>query len=168
MPMRVLISALCILFAVLCGCEGKKDSQEKGGRGAQKPAIETEKNDGRMVGVVKKAVFDVNKTKPVGKAIDDYRYFTMRDWRETDAQNGTIYVDFIGGLDPKVIDAGLKKGGVVARAINVKFVVKPDGTCFVGMITLYDTKTDGKISPIPVTAVAEVMNAIYANTELPL
>ena len=166
--MRLLIAVLCVLSALLCGCQGKQDLQKKTGHGEQPPAIQADKEDTGMVGVIKRKVFDVNKSKPVGKAIDDYRYFTRREWKETDAQNGTVYVDFVGGLDPKMIDAGLKTGGIVARSVNIKFVIKPDGTCFVGMITLYDTKTDGKSYSIPVTAVAGVMNAIYANTELPL
>jgi hypothetical protein len=77
-------------------------------------------------------------------------------------------VDFFGTLDPSELDDGLKKNGVVARSVNVKFVVKLNGTCFVGMVTLYDTKSDGKVYPVPVTGVAGIMNAIYANTKLPL
>jgi hypothetical protein len=167
MGMKLLIAVLCVCSALLCGCQGKQDIQKKSGHGEQQPSLTTEKKSERMISVVKKAVFDVNKSKPVGKAMDEYQYFTKREWQETDAQNRTIYVDFIGDLDPKELSADSKKAGVVARSVNIKFVVKSDGTYFVGMITQYDTKSDGKVYPLPMTDVAGVMNAIYANKELP-
>ncbi|HXE98512.1 MAG TPA: hypothetical protein VN642_19070 [Dongiaceae bacterium] len=155
------------MFAMLCGCKGGAEPQKSTVHGEQKPVIQADKEDPGMVGVIKRKVFDENKSKSVGKAMDEYQYFTSREWKETAAQNGTIYVDFIGGLDQKVISAASRQEGVIARTVNVKFVVKMDGTCFVGVITKYDTKTDGKVYPLPVTDVAGVMNAIYANKELP-
>jgi len=152
---------------MLCGCKGGAEPQKSTVHGEQKPVIQADKEDPGMVGVIKRKVFDENKSKSVGKAMDEYQYFTSREWKETAAQNGTIYVDFIGGLDQKVISAASRQEGVIARTVNVKFVVKMDGTCFVGVITKYDTKTDGKVYPLPVTDVAGVMNAIYANKELP-
>ena len=167
MGIRSLILGLSVLSVLLCGCQGKQDPPKKTGHGVQQPVANADMKDAGMVAAVKKSVFDVNKSKAVGKAIDDYRYFTGREWKETKAQNGTIYVDFIGVLDPHEIAASLKKDGVVARSVNLKFVIKPGGTCFVGMITLYDTRKDGVVSFLPVTDVAGVMNAIYANAELP-
>jgi hypothetical protein len=157
-----------MLSAMLCGgCNGGAEPPKKSFHGAQKPVVETDNKDAGMVGIVKKAVFDVNKSKPVGKAIEDYRYFTKREWQETGAKNGTTYVDFFGSLDPKEIDASVNKDGVVARSVNIKFVVKQDGTCFVGMVTMYDTRNDGNTYPVQVIDIAGAMNAIYANTKLP-
>jgi|SRR6185369_8378103 len=169
MGMRQLILVVWALLVLLTsGCKGGAESQKKAGHEVQKPAIEAAKEDSGMIGVIKRKVFDVNKSKPVGKAIDDYSFFIKREWQETDAKNGTIYVDFVGELDPKELAPGLKKDGVIARSVNIKFVVKSDGSYFVGMITLSDTTTDGKIYPVQLTNVDRVMKAIYANTELPL
>lgn len=167
MVIRQSVLVLCILFAVLCGCQGGKEPQNNAGHAAQNPAVKADKKAFNMVDVVKNSVRDKKKSKPVGKAFDDYRFFTKREWKETTAQNQTVYVDFVGLLDSKVIDAKAKREGVVDMAVDIKFVVKPNGTNFVGMITFYDTKNGGKKYPVPLPAVAGVMNAIYANVELP-
>jgi len=169
MGMRLLILVSCMLSGLLSGgCKGKAEPPKKGVHGEQQPVTGQSgmKKEG-MIGIVKKAVFDANNSKPVGKVLEDYRFFTGREWKQTDAKNGTIYVDFFGTLDPGEIPAPFRKEGVVNRNVNVKFVVKEDGTCFVGMVTLYDTRTDGNTYPVQVTDVVGVMNAIYANAKLP-
>jgi hypothetical protein len=168
MGVNQFIAALSVLFVLLCGCKSEVNPQKRAGQGEPQPTVAAVKNDPGMIGVVRKTGFGINKSQPVGKALDDYRYFTKRAWQETDAKNGTIYVDFIGELDPKALAGDLKKEGVVARSVNVKFVVKTNGDCFVGMITLYDTTSAGKGYPLVVSNVDGVMNAIYANTEFPL
>ena len=163
----LLILVLCMLFAVLSGCQERKEPPKNSAHGANSPAVKADMKAYDMVDVVKNSVSDKKKTKSVGKAFDEYPFFTKREWKKTTAQNQTVYVDFVGLLDTKVIDARAKKEGVVDMAVDIKFVVKPDGTNFVGMITFYDTKTGGKTYPVPLPAVAGVMNAIYANAELP-
>lgn len=163
----LLISVLCMSFAVLNGCQERKEPLNKNVHGASIPDVESGTKAATLVDVIKNTVFNENKSKSVGKAFDEYQFFTRREWKETRSQNLTVYVDFIGLLDAKVIDARAKKEGVDDMAVNVKFVVKPDGSCFVGMITLYDTKNGGKEYPVPLPAIAGVMDAIYANTGLP-
>lgn len=68
----------------------------------------------------------------IGSAFDGYRYFAKKEWKATTTQNGKIYIDFIGWVDTKALDAASIKDGISARAVDVKFAINPDGSFFYG------------------------------------
>ena len=102
----------------------------------------------------------------IGAAFDGYKYFTGKEWRETNSPNGKIYIDFIGWLDTKSLDAAAVKRGVSAMALDVKFVIEPDGSFFVAMVSRIEMKSDGKSYDYPIENSVNVLNDIYANKEI--
>ncbi|WP_145017505.1 hypothetical protein [Geobacter argillaceus] len=102
----------------------------------------------------------------IGTAFDSYKYFTKKEWKETSAQNGKIYIDFIGWVGTNALDAVSIKDGVSARGIDVKFVINPDGSFFVGMVSKIDAKTDGTFYSYPLEDSAGLLTKIYANKEI--
>ncbi len=118
-----------------------------------------------IVEALKKKALDNYPSTTIGAAFEGYKYFAKKEWKETDTQHGKIYIDFIGWLDSKTINP-LKKSDVADRGIDVKFVINPDGTFFVGMISKVEVKTDGKVYATPVEESRQMLELIYANKEL--
>lgn len=102
----------------------------------------------------------------IGAAFDGYTYFTRKEWNEVHTSNGKIYIDFIGWLDAASVDAAAAKEGVTGRALDVKFVIEPDGSFFVAMVSRIEKKSDGKSYDYPLEDSAALLAKIYANKEI--
>ena len=102
----------------------------------------------------------------VGKAFDDYSHVTKKEWKETHAANGKIYIDFTGWLEGISLGIDAVKKGISQQGIEVKFVINPDGTLFVGMVSRLEATTDGKVSAHPLENGKAVLDSIYANKEI--
>jgi hypothetical protein len=101
-----------------------------------------------------------------GAAVEKYRYFTKREWKETRSSNGKIYVDFTGWLKNHEFDFSSAKNGISARAVGVKFLVNPDGRYGAVMASRVELKTDGNFYSYPMEDLQGILNKIYENKEI--
>jgi hypothetical protein len=98
----------------------------------------------------------------IGQAFDSYQHFEKREWRETASSNGKSYVDFWGWFNAGALDAATKND-IVARGVEVKFVINPDGEFYVAMISRLESFADGRKILHPLADKKSILDAIYAN-----
>lgn len=98
----------------------------------------------------------------IGTAFEEYPNFTKREWRQTNVATGKIIVDFTGWLDKSAAQAISNKEGLTAIGIQVKFVVEPDGSFFVGMVSKVGVNANGQAVVVPVEDSTYVLKSIYA------
>ena len=106
------------------------------------------------------------KTVTIGEAFDTYRYFDKREWKESRSANGKIFVDFWGWFKEGALDAASRKNGVVARGVQVKFVINPEGDFYLAMISRAEKGADGSEQDYPLDDKAGILKAIYGNKEI--
>lgn len=103
--------------------------------------------------------------RSIGEAFDSYQYFDKKEWRETRSEVGKIYVDFTG-LKPVGSIFGKDDENLASRGIGVKFVIYLNGKFTVAMISKLEVMKDGKINATPLENKKQILDAIYANTEI--
>jgi hypothetical protein len=101
-------------------------------------------------------------SKTFGEAADSYRYFSKKEWKETRSTNGKVYVDFTGWLKHTSPDFS----DVSMRGVGIKFLVNPDGSYAVVMVSKVELKTDGKIYSDPQPDISGVLSKLYKNVEI--
>lgn len=121
-----------------------------------------------MAGVIQKAILPGYPKMPIGEAFGKYGYFKKREWRETRAANGNIFVDFVGYIPTGLFDFKKRSAGITARGIEVKFVIYPDGAYGLAMMTNVEIRSGGRIYRTPRADAKVVLDAIYANQKLDL
>lgn len=169
---KIVIAALLCVSLLVIGCTDKKVES------AAKPAAKSaemkvhgggETKDSAPSGfsdVVKKQTLPTYPAMTVGAAFDGYTHLTKKEWKEIRAANGTIYIDFSGWLQGNSLSIDAISKGVAQQGIEVKFIIKPDGTFYVGMASKLEATTDGKVRGYPLTDVKIIMDRIYANKEI--
>ena len=127
--------------------------------------VQTNPNEEQgLAGALKKAKLAGFPEKTVGAAIDEYRFFSKREWRETRTVSGKIYVDFTGWFKVGFIES--IKGGVSSRGVGVKFLVNSDGNWGAVMVSRLEQKTDGMMSNQPIEDLNGILKKIYENREI--
>lgn len=111
---------------------------------------------------VKKVKLPNYQSKTFGEAVDSYRYFSKKGWKETHSSNGKVYVDFTGWLKNSPFDTR----AVSARGIGIKFLVKSDGNYAVVMVSKVEIRTDGNVYSEPLPDVSTILNKLYGNVEI--
>lgn len=162
---------ICSLLISACA-EKQSDmtvSQEKKNmntsmHAAVKPKPGEEKS-GLAEAVKKKKLLDY-PSKTIGEAFDSYSYFNKREWSETFAANGKIYIDFIGWFNTNRLNAQNIKNGISAKGVEIKFALNPDGPFFAAMVSQVEVKTDGKTYKYPLPDIKNVLDSIYANKDI--
>lgn len=120
-----------------------------------------------MAGVIQDVTLPGYKNMKIGEAFGKYRYFKKKEWSESRGVNGNYYVDFVGSTPTSWFDFKSRKQGISARGVEVKFVIYPDGAYEVGMVSKVEVKTDGKTYRYPFGDAKSIVDAIYANREIP-
>lgn len=165
--LSVLMIAACLSLSACADNSSGRPAETSGGAMAH--------NDGKKTAdAAKRSIADALKDKTmsgyesatIGSAFDSYKYFAKKEWKETAPQHGKIYVDFIGWVDGKALDSASIKEGISARGVDVKFVINPDGSFFVVMVSKIEAKGDGKLYSYPLEDSAAVLTSIYANKEM--
>jgi len=174
--LKTIVAMLCLCALVQTTVWAKEPGvipaeKMKGGlqvHGSGKPELEgsAATGDSGLAKVIKNAQMPNYPSVTFGKAIDDYRYFTKREWSETRSTNGKIYVDFTGWLKIHFFDFGAIKSGTSARAVGIKFLVKPDGSYGIVMVSRVELKTDGVVYSYPTNNLQETLKMIYENKEI--
>ena len=104
----------------------------------------------------------------IGDAFDSYRYFEKKEWKERTAADGNTYIDFIGWFDAKTLNENASKDGVTARGIDVMFVIEPNGSYYVFMVSKIERRSDGKEYSDQIQDSAGILASIYANKKISL
>jgi hypothetical protein len=116
--------------------------------------------------VLKKLKLVDHPTKTIGAAFDGYQYFSKRDWKETPTKGGKIYVDFTGWFKQDMLDLQMIRKNISSSAVEVKFVIEPNGSYAAVMVTRIEIYTDGKLSRYPVENINGVLTGIYENRKI--
>jgi hypothetical protein len=101
----------------------------------------------------------------IGEAFDAYRYFDKKEWRETRAVGGKIYIDFTG-LGKPGSSSGTVDKNVVSRGVDVKFIIYLNGDFMVTMVSKLEIMKDGKSNLTPFEDKKQILDAIYGNKEI--
>lgn len=166
----ILLTVMIVIFLCTGACskDGTSDPNKSSGeRSVHKSSTKDVAGSGMAV-VLRNKTLAGYESITIGNAFEGYKYFTKKEWKETTSQNGKIYIDFIGWVDSKALDAATIKAGISARALDVKFVINPDGSFFVAMMSKIDVKTDGKLYGYPLEDKDGMLAKIYANKEITL
>lgn len=119
-----------------------------------------------MAGVIQDAKLAGYKDVKIGEAFGKYRHFKKKVWSETRGTNGNYYVDFVGTTPAGWFDFKSRKEGISSKGIEIKFVIHPNGTYGVGMVSKVEAKTDGKTYRYSLSDINSILDAIYANKEI--
>lgn len=111
---------------------------------------------------------EANSTKTIGQAFDSYTFVKKKEWRETPAQNGVYYIDYIGWLDVSPISSAALREGVVKRTLEIKFAIHEDGYTYIAMARRIEIKSDGMehVTIIDPADLSKIVAAIYENREI--
>lgn len=156
------VTIAVFLCASACSKDGNGNPDKPSGERSMHQSSKNETAGSGIADAIKMKTLAGYESTTIGNAFDSYKYFAKKEWKETTAQNGKIYIDFIGWLD----DAGGKTDGVSARALDVKFVINPDGSFIVAMLSKIEAKTDGKLYVYPLEDIGGMLAKIYANKEI--
>lgn len=118
-----------------------------------------------LANAIKKSKLVDFPAKTIGEAFDGYRYFNKREWRETAADGGKYYVDFIGWFNPERQNIiSMFRGDM--KGVDIKFLVHLDGRYAAVMASRIEKKSDGKTYTYPLENLNEILGKLYANKKI--
>ena len=160
------------IITVLAACSGSKDDSGKKqvvtpkAESVHDAAVNQPSADVGFVGVVKRYTLPVFPSASIGQAFSNYSYFMKQEWKETRTENNATYVDCIGWLDVKKLDAAAIKNDVTMQGVGFKFLITKDGSLGLVMVTKVDVKKDGKFYISPIEDIKGVLIKLYGNKEI--
>ena len=104
----------------------------------------------------------------IGNAFDTYSHVTKKEWKETSMQKGRIAVDFTGWFNPEKSNNNDSKDKISGKGIDVTFIIEPDGSYYVIMVSIIESRPDGKIFRSQSLDIAGMLDKIYANKKIAL
>ena len=159
------------LFAGACAKEGtngpdkQPDTQNadksKPSKGAEAPNL-------GLVNVIKNGKLANYQATTIGNAFDSYKYLTKKEWKAESLKSRHVTVDFIGWFGPDTLNENDIKDGVTGKGIDVKFVINPDGSYYVFMVSKIEAKSDGNVYGYELQDSAGILTNIYANKKISL
>jgi hypothetical protein len=127
----------------------------------------TEPSSGALVDFIKKSKLVNFPSSTIGNAFDYYKYLNNKDWRMK--QEGTNFtVSFLGWFGPDALKEEDRKSGVSARGLEVMFVVNPDGSFYLFMVSKIESGSDGKMKRYQLQNSDGILASIYANKKVEL
>jgi hypothetical protein len=120
----------------------------------------------KMLDILKNQRLEHYPALPIGKAFDNYQYFSKVAWKESRAPYAKTYFDCTGMIKKKMFGLDKSWDGVASRELEVKFVVKSSGDYGVVMATRIDMKKDGTAVRLPIQDLKGLLDSIYANKEI--
>lgn len=142
-----------ILFAGACS---DKNAEKIGQSGT----------NGGLINVIKNGKLINFQSTTIGNAFDSYKYLTKKEWKVEQLKSGHFTVDFIGWFESDTLNDNDIKAGVTSKGIDVKFVINPDGSYYMFMVTKIESKSDGKVYGHELTDSAGILSNIYANKKI--
>lgn len=167
---RYFLVSLMIGATVLAGACTKDGKESLNKQNVAKPAehSDAETPNAGIIKVIKNGRLANFKSATIGSAFDSYKYLTKKDWQAAPLKSGHVTVDFAGWFEPNTLNDRDIKDGVTARGLNVKFVIEPDGSYYVFMVSKLESKSDGKIYSSELQDSAGILASIYANRKISL
>lgn len=167
---RTFLVSLVIGLIVIAGaCEKKgADRSEKQNVESPGPKGQSETVYSGLVDFIRKQKLVNYPSATIGKAFDAYNHVTTKEWKETSLKNGRATVDFTGWFEPAVLSNADRKDGVSGIGIDVTFMVEPDGSFYVFLISTIEYGLDGNVHRTQSLDTTGVLDKIYANIKLGL
>jgi len=155
---------MIMLFCFPLNAVSKEDTRgfQFHGSGAPERPVNPASGDSGLAKVIRGIKLPNYQSKTFGEAVDSYRYFSKKEWKESSSSNGKVYVDFTGWLKKGLFDATR----VSVRGIGIKFLVNPDGSYGVVMVSKVEIKTDGNLYSDPLPDISSILNKLYGNIEI--
>lgn len=163
---KALLLSLMIGVSLIFGACAKESTNSADKRNVEKPGAETA-NAG-LVNAIKNGKLANHQSTTIGNAFDSYKYLTKKEWKGASLQSGHFTVDFTGWFEPGTVSDNDIKGGVTGSGINVKFVINPDGSYYVFMVSKIESRSDGKVYGDELQDSAGILASIYANKKIGL
>jgi|MudIll2142460700_1097286.scaffolds.fasta_scaffold22277_3 hypothetical protein len=160
------ILSLVIGLTLLCCACTKEGSDNGDKRSGQSQGQETA--DAGLVKVIKNGKLANFPTASIGKAFDSYKYLIRKEWKEKQLKSGHLTVDFTGWFEPRFLDEKARQEGVTDRGLEITFVINPDGSFYLFMISALDRKSDGNVHRDRLPDTTAVLENIYANNKITL
>lgn len=149
------LSMMVAVALIFCGCA--KEEKETADKGKQEVGL---------VDFIKKQKLANFQSNTIGNAFDSYRYLSKKEWRDPQLVSGHYTVDFVGWFEPATVKDEDVKHGVTGRGLEIKFVVNPDGSFYVFMVSTLESKSDGNVYKSQRSDVAGILASIYENKKI--
>jgi hypothetical protein len=165
---HLVITILVISVALVFGCT--KKGPEKKEKQKNDISMHTSDTNGDVgfVPVLKKQKLANYPSDTIGNAFDSYVHLVKKEWKEKPVATGQISIDFVGWLASGTLNDDDVKSGVTAKGIDVTFVVEPNGTYYVLMISKLEAKSDGTVYSAPYNDISRILKSIYSNKKINL
>ncbi len=150
------------IFGGACSRAGTDSPDKKEGRHGT-----TEKADIGLVDFVRTHKLANFQSNTIGGAFESYRYLVNKDWKMKQ-EGRTFTVSFLGWFEPDALSGEDKKGGVTGKGLEVMFVVEPNGSFYLFMISVIEARSDGKMYRNQIPDSAGILASIYANRKISL
>ena len=166
---KSLLLLFVLVFAIFLGActKNETDSQDKHKAGISGQPNGAESTTPGLINGIKRGKLVNYQSATIGTAFDSYKYLTSKEWK-LKQQNRYIIVDFVGWFESDTLNEEDIRDGLTGKGINVKFVVEPDGSYYVFMVSKLEAKSDGKIYVSPHDDISGILTKIYANTKISL
>ncbi len=119
-----------------------------------------------LVNVIKNGKLVNYQSTTIGNAFDSYKYLTKKEWKTESLKSRHFTVEFIGWFEPDILNEKDIKDGVTGRGLDVKFVINPDGSYYVFMVSKIESKSDGKVYGYELQDSTGILANIYANKKI--
>lgn len=159
--LSVMMTAILPIWACTKDGADGPDKQDREKPGQQRGAP----NVG-LINVIKNGKLANFPSVTIGNAFGSYRYLTKKEWKQTLLKSGHITVEFIGWFEPESLNDGDMKNGITGRGLEVMFVINPDGSYYVFMVSLVEAKSDGTVYRNQLHDNAGILTKIYANSKI--
>ena len=162
---HVLFMIVVYVFAGACAKEGAQGPDKLNTEKPAQSTVAEEATDG-LVNAIKKGKLVNYQSTTIGIAFDSYKYLTKKEWKSESLKSRHFTVDFTGWFGPDTLDDSDIKDGVTSKGIDVKFVINPDGSYYVFMVSKIESKSDGKIYGYELQDSAGILANIYADKKI--
>lgn len=108
------------------------------------------------------------QSNTIGNAFDSYKYLTKKEWKVDSLKSGHFTVDFSGWFEPGTLSDKDIKDGVTGRGLEVKFVINPDGSFYLFMVSKIESQSDGKVYKYQMQDSTGILTSVYANRKISL
>ena len=166
---KFLLLLFVLVFAIFLGActKNETDSQDKHKSGTSGQSNGAESTTPGLINGIKRGKLVNYQSATIGTAFDSYKYLTNKEWK-LEQQNRYIIVDFVGWFESDTLNEEDIRDGLTGKGINVKFVVEPNGSYYVFMVSKLEAKSDGKIYVSPYNDISGILTRIYANKKISL
>ena len=166
---KSLLLLFVLVFAIFSGActKDETDSQDKHKAGTSGQSNGAESTTPGLINGIKRGKLVNYQSATIGTAFDSYKYLTNKEWK-LEQQNKYFVVDFAGWFGPETLNEKDIKDGVTGKGIDVKFVINPDGSYYVLMVSKLEAKSDGKVYGSELQDSTAILTNIYANRKISL